>query len=107
MTSLLRKGDTVARMGGDEFMLLLPEIAQVENAAEVAKKILEAFREPYVFDDHELYVTTSIGIAIYPDDGEDGDTLMKNADIAMYRAKDQGRDSYQRWQPGSGSDDPT
>jgi len=98
LTSLLRKGDTVARMGGDEFMLLLPEIAQVEDAAEVAQKILEAIREPYVFDGHELHITTSIGIALYPDDGEDGDTLMKNADIAMYRAKDQGRDNYQSWQ---------
>ena len=98
LTSLLRKGDTVARMGGDEFMLLLPEITQVEGVAEVAQKILEAFREPYVFDDHELHVTTSIGIALYPDAGEDEDTLMKNADIAMYRAKDQGRDNYQSWQ---------
>jgi len=95
LMNLLRKGDTVARMGGDEFMLLLPEIAQVEGAAEVAQKILEAIRKPYVFDGHELHVTTSIGIAFYPNDGEDADTLMKNADIAMYRAKGQGRDDYQ------------
>jgi len=99
LASLLRKGDTVARMGGDEFMLLLPEIAGGEGAAEVAQKILEAFREPFILDDHEIHVTTSIGIALYPEDGEDGDTLMKNADIAMYRAKDGGRDSYQRWRP--------
>ena len=99
LTSLLRKGDTAARMGGDEFMLLLPEITQVEDAAEVAAKILEALREPYVFDDHELHISTSIGVALYPDAGEDGDTLMKNADIAMYRAKDQGRDNYQRYTP--------
>ena len=99
LASLLRKGDTAARMGGDEFMLLLPEITQVEGAAEVAQKILEAIREPYVLDGHELHVTTSIGIAIYPDDGEDVDTIMKNADIAMYRAKDGGRGSYQSWQP--------
>ena len=99
LTSLLRKGDTVARMGGDEFMLLLPEIAQVEDAAKVAANILEAFSKPFVFDGHELHVTTSIGIAMYPEDGEDGDALMKNADIAMYRAKDQGRDNYQRYTP--------
>ena len=95
LATLLRESDTVARMGGDEFMLLLPEIAGVEGATEVAAKILEAFREPYVFDGHEISITTSIGIALYPDDGEDGDTLMKNADIAMYRAKDRGRDNYQ------------
>jgi len=99
LTSLLRKGDTVARMGGDEFMLLLSEIAQVEDADEVAQKILEALREPFVFDSHDLRITTSIGIALYPDAGEDCDTLMKNADIAMYRAKDLGRDNYQSWQP--------
>jgi len=97
LTSLLRKGDTVARMGGDEFMLLLPEIAGGEGAAEVAHKILEAIREPYEFDDHEIHVTTSIGIALYPDAGKDGDTLMKSADIAMYRAKDLGRDNCQRY----------
>ena len=99
LTSLLRKGDTVARMGGDEFMLLLPETAQEEDAAKIAQKILEAFRKPFVFDGHELRITTSIGIAMYPEDGEDGDTLMKNADIAMYRAKDKGRDNYQRYTP--------
>jgi diguanylate cyclase (GGDEF)-like protein/PAS domain S-box-containing protein len=99
LTSLLRRSDTVARMGGDEFMLLLPEIAQVEDAAQVAAKILEAFRKPFVCDGHEIHTTTSIGIALYPNHGEDVDTLMKNADTAMYRAKDQGRDSYQRYTP--------
>ena len=99
LTSLLRKSDTVARMGGDEFMLIVPGIAQAEDAAQVAQKILNAFRRPFVFDDHELRITTSIGIAIYPSDGEDVDTLMKNADIAMYRAKDQGRDNVQCYTP--------
>jgi len=95
LTSLLRRGDTVARMGEDEFMLLLPEMAQVEAATEVAQKILEAIRKPFVFEGHELHTSASIGIAIYPDHGEDGNTLMKNAEIAMYRAKDLGRDNYQ------------
>ncbi len=100
LISLLRKSDTVARMGGDEFTLLLPEIAQAEDATQVAPKILEAFREPFEFNGHELHITTSIGIALYPDDGEDADTLMKNADIAMYRAKEQGRDNYQHYYSG-------
>jgi diguanylate cyclase (GGDEF)-like protein/PAS domain S-box-containing protein len=99
LTSLLRQSDTVARMGGDEFILVLPELARVEDVTRVAQKILEAFREPFVCDGHELHITTSIGIAIYPYDGEDADTLMKNADIAMYRAKDLGRDSTQRYTP--------
>ena len=99
LMSLLRQSDTVARMGGDEFMLLLPEIAQEEDAVRIARKVLEAIRKPYEFDGHKLHVTTSIGIAMYPEDGEDSDTLMKNADIAMYRAKDGGRDNYQGYTP--------
>ena len=95
LTSFLRKSDTVARMGGDEFMLLFPEMARMEDAARIAQKILEVFRKPFVFEGHELHITTSIGIALCPDDGEDIDTLVKNADIAMYRAKEQGRNNYQ------------
>jgi diguanylate cyclase (GGDEF)-like protein len=97
LTSLLRRSDTIARMGGDEFMLILPEVSRVEGTAKVAEKILEAFRKPFVFDGHALQITTSIGIAIYPNDGEDADTLVKNADIAMYRVKARGRDNYQRY----------
>ncbi len=104
LLGLLRKSDTVARMGGDEFTLLLPEIAQAEDATQIAHKILGAFRKPFEFNDHEVRITTSIGIAIYPDDGEDADTLIKNADIAMYRAKDQGRDNYQRYSGKGGRD---
>jgi len=97
LTSLLRKSDTAARMGGDEFLLLLPEIAGCEDVAKVAQEILEAIRRPFVFDGQEIHTTISIGIAMYPDDGEDADTLMKNADIAMYRAKDRGRDNYRHY----------
>jgi len=100
LTSLLRRSDTVARIGGDEYMLLLPEITGMKDTAKVAPKILEAIREPFMIDGHELHVTTSIGIAIYPNDGEDADTLMKSADIAMYSAKHQGRDNYQRFRQG-------
>ncbi|MGA9349291.1 MAG: diguanylate cyclase [Anaerolineae bacterium] len=97
LTSLLRKSDTIARMGGDEFMLILPKIARVEDTARVAQKVLESFRGPFVFDGHEVHITTSIGIAIYPNDGEDADTLMRDADMAMYRAKAQGRNNYQHY----------
>lgn len=99
LVNLLREGDTVARMGGDEFILLLPGITQAESAAKIAYKILEAFKPSFYFNDHELHVTSSIGIALYPDDGEDAETLLKNADTAMYRAKEQGRNNYQFYTP--------
>jgi len=97
LRNLLRKSDTVARLGGDEFMLLMPVIARVEDAGAVAKKILEAFRKPFAFDSHEINITTSVGIAIYPNDGKDAGTIIRNADAAMYRAKRKGRDNYQRF----------
>ena len=95
LTSLLRKSDTVARLGGDEYILLLPEIAGIEDATKIAQRILETIRKPFVLDGHELHIATSIGIAIYPSDGEDADTLVKHADIAMYHAKNHGRGNYQ------------
>jgi diguanylate cyclase (GGDEF)-like protein/PAS domain S-box-containing protein len=95
LTVVLRKGDTTARLGGDEFLLLLTNIVKTENTGGVAQKILEAFQKPFVFDGQEVYITTSIGIAIYPEDGEDIDTLIKHADIAMYSAKKAGRNAYQ------------
>jgi diguanylate cyclase (GGDEF)-like protein len=106
LRSLVRKSDTVARMGGDEFMLLslFPGIKREEDTVKIAQRILEAFRRPFVFDGHEIHITTSIGIAIYPDDGKDADTLIKNADIAMYRAKQRGRDNYQRYSSKEGRD---
>jgi diguanylate cyclase (GGDEF)-like protein/PAS domain S-box-containing protein len=97
LTSLLRKSDTVARMGGDEFMLIFPEITQGKDTTRIAARILEAIRKPFVLDDHEIHITTSVGIAIYPGDGEDAGTLMRDADIAMYRVKEQGRNNYQRY----------
>jgi diguanylate cyclase (GGDEF)-like protein/PAS domain S-box-containing protein len=99
LTSLLRKSDTIARVGDDEFMLILPGIVREYHADNVAHKILAAVRRPFVFDGHELDITASIGIALYPEDGEGADTLVKRADIAMYRAKGQGRDNYQRYTP--------
>jgi len=99
LTTLQRKSDTIARLGGDEFMLILPQIAQTNVAEKISQKLLEAVREPFVIDDNELHVTTSIGVVVYPEDAEDIETLVKNADIAMYRAKNKGRDNYQRYTP--------
>ncbi|HET9576327.1 MAG TPA: EAL domain-containing protein [Usitatibacter sp.] len=90
----VRESDTVARLGGDEFTVLLPEIAGIGGVESVAQKILEATRQPYRLGDKDLNVTTSIGIAMFPQDGKDVDTLMKNADTAMYHVKGQGRAGY-------------
>jgi len=94
---LLRESDTLGRMGGDEFLFLVPDITRLEHATEVARKILVSFQEPFSVEGHELRTTASIGVTIYPDDGADADTLLKNADIAMYRAKQKGRNNYQSY----------
>ena len=95
LVTCVRAEDTVARMGGDEFTILLADLNDRRGAAAVAQKVLEAIRHPVNVDQHELYVTTSIGIAIFPDDGEDAESVLKNADRAMYRAKEVGRDNFQ------------
>ena len=96
----LREGDTLARIGGDEFMLLLPHIRTRDNAAYIAEKILAALKAPFHLNSHELYISASIGIAVYPDDGVTHETLIKHADIAMYSAKDQGRNDYRFFDSG-------
>ncbi|HEX3068600.1 MAG TPA: EAL domain-containing protein [Thermoanaerobaculia bacterium] len=93
--SCVRDSDTVARLGGDEFTLLLPDLVHAEDAAVVAQKILEAVRYPFHIEGREFYITTSIGISVYPEDGPDAETLIKSADTSMYQAKEQGRDNYQ------------
>ncbi len=95
----VREGDTVARFGGDEFTLLVPNIDNVDDAAKIAQKIIETLKIPFFINDRELFVTTSVGVSIYPNDGADPETLVRNADTAMYRAKDQGRDNYQLYAP--------
>jgi diguanylate cyclase (GGDEF)-like protein/PAS domain S-box-containing protein len=95
----LRKSDTVARMGGDEFMIILPEIAQEEDAGTVAEKIIEIFQRPFGLETKELSVTTSVGVSIFPKDGADTDTLIKHADIAMYCSKGLGRNKYTCYGP--------
>ena len=93
----LRESDTVSRMGGDEFMVLLPSIAYEKSLTDIAQKILCSFREPFRVRDHELHVTTSIGISLYPKDGTGSDTLIKNADAAMYRSKAKGGNTSQQF----------
>ena len=95
LVTCMRAEDTVARMGGDEFTVLLADVADRRGAALVAQKVLEAVRHPVTIDEHELYVTTSIGISVFPDEGTDAESLLKNADRAMYGAKERGRDNYQ------------
>ena len=95
MRGLLREDDTVTRLGGDEFTVLAPQIRNETDAITVARKVREVLKQPFVIDGRELFITTSIGISLYPNDGENAETLLRNADTAMYRAKAQGRDIYQ------------
>jgi len=91
----VRATDTVSRQGGDEFVILLAEIERPLDASQVADKLLAALAVPHLIDGHELHVSLSIGISVYPDDGADADSVMKNADTAMYHAKASGRNNYQ------------
>lgn len=95
LKNCLREGDTLARQGGDEFTLLLPQIDSQEDAVRTADKIIKSFGAPFQIDGHELYVSMSVGIALYPGNGDNIDTLIKNADIAMYDSKAKGRNRYQ------------
>jgi diguanylate cyclase (GGDEF)-like protein len=91
----VRESDTVARLGGDEFVVLLPELSDVKHAALIAEKILSAVARPFTLIGHEFRVTASIGISAYPLDGLDEQTLTKNADVAMYQAKAEGKNNFQ------------
>ena len=95
LKSCVRDSDTVARLGGDEFVVLLPELAEEHHAASVAQKILTAIAKPFMLIGQEFRVTASIGISTYPQDGLDEQTLTKNADIAMYQAKEEGKNNFQ------------
>ncbi len=99
LTDCLRSSDTVSRQGGDEFVMLLPEIQRAEEAAVTAQRIIQAIAAPHSIDDHDLHITASIGISVYPDDGLDSAALIKNADTAMYHAKEHGRQSYEFFKP--------
>jgi predicted signal transduction protein with EAL and GGDEF domain len=91
LSACCRQSDTLARLGGDEFVMIVEHLGKPEGAASVAERILESFREPVLLDGRGYHVAASIGIASYPEDGSDVDTLLKHADLAMYEAKRQGR----------------
>ncbi len=95
LSACVRGSDTISRLGGDEFVVLVTEDKYAEDAALTADKIIAALAAPHAIDKRELHVTTSIGISVYPTDGENTETLIKNADTAMYHAKEKGRDNYQ------------
>jgi len=99
LVKCVRATDTVSRQGGDEFVVLLSEMAHSEDAAITARRLLQAVAEAHSIDQHELYVTASIGVSVYPDDGLDAEALIKNADTAMYQSKENGRQSYQFFKP--------
>lgn len=94
---VVRESDTVARLGGDEFTVLLPSLRAQEDAISIARKILETIREPFFIEGRELFVTTSIGVSIFPEDGNQADALIKSADTAMYQAKENGRNNIQSY----------
>jgi len=94
LSECVRDTDTISRQGGDEFLIVLPDLPDSDACAPVLVKVMERLQDPFDADGHELSTSASIGIALYPDDGKDFDTLLKKADMAMYRAKDSGRNAY-------------
>jgi diguanylate cyclase (GGDEF)-like protein len=107
LTKLFRKSDTIARpsidelettvsrLGGDEFTILITEFRDIQDTSKIAKRIIDLFQDPFIIGHQEVFITTSIGISLYPNDGDDSDILLKNADTAMYHAKEKGRNQFQ------------
>lgn len=99
LEACVRDTDTVARLAADEFVLVLPERSDESSAIHTIQRIMESAAQPYAIEGHEFFMTVSAGMAVYPTDGEDAETLMKHADVAMYRAKETGRNNYQFYTP--------
>jgi len=102
LCNLVRESDTIARLGGDEFAIMLANLARSEDAGIVAQKVLAALSSPLNVEGRELHVSASIGVSVYPEDGDSGDALLKNADAAMYRAKEGGPNGFQFYVPDMG-----
>lgn len=94
LSDRIKESDTIARFGGDEFLILLENIMSIEDISKIADKIMSIFREALIIKGQEIFITASAGISIFPDDGEDAETLIKHADIAMYKAKEKGKNQY-------------
>lgn len=103
LKACLRDGDTLARLGGDEFTVILPNLSDPDAATHVARKFFESYAKPVKVDGHELHITGSIGISLFPTDGEDMDSLLNHADIAMYQIKGSGRNGYQHYRAEMGN----
>lgn len=99
LKSCIREDDTIARLGGDEFAIVLSGLGHVDHVHTVANKILNAMKQPYIINEHELYVKTSMGIALYPNDGDSAEILLKDADSAMYHTREHGGNNYHFYHP--------
>jgi diguanylate cyclase (GGDEF)-like protein/PAS domain S-box-containing protein len=101
LKKVVRAGDTVARSGGDEFVIVLDDVADRRDVDVVARSIIDTFKRPFFVDDHDLFVTASIGVSVFPSNGSAADQLIRNADLAMYQAKDKGRNTFELYNAGS------
>jgi diguanylate cyclase (GGDEF)-like protein len=94
LKAVMREGDTISRLGGDEFTVIMQDLKHEEHAAVLAEKIIETFKEAIIIENNALYITTSIGISLFPKDASEMQSLVRLADIAMYKAKDSGRNTF-------------